>query len=96
MIIPEAPLVRRGVPVPGGARRTTIVIAAFLLATAFVLEGTPTATAASAFTNNVMAFAFAPCGGEKPGVCPDPGQRNDSGRMSGRQHRDAKHHRNKS
>jgi hypothetical protein len=77
MIISETPPARgtlRSAHAQSSRKRTAIVLAALPLATAFVLAGAPTATAATAFTNNhatsISGLFAAPCGGQKPGVCP--------------------------
>lgn len=59
--------------VAGRSRRKRAVIAlpALLLATAFTLAATPSATAAPAFANGSVATFSDPCRGQKPGVCPN-------------------------
>lgn len=68
-------------PTSGAARSSLVrsareramkVAAALLLAAAFVLTGTPTATATPALIDNHTSSSFVPCRGEQPGFCPGP------------------------
>jgi hypothetical protein len=73
-----------GIPPAGGvprsshaqsSRKLTMVMAASLLLGAFfVLAGAPAAPVALAFTGNhttSILHPSLPCGGDKPGICPD-------------------------
>ena len=77
MIIPEAPPARgaqRSAHAQSLRKRTMIVVATLLLATAFVLAGAATTTAVPVFRNNHVTSILdpsPPCSGEKPGICPD-------------------------
>ena len=93
MIIPATPPAcgaPRSAHAQSSRKRATIVAAVLPLATAFMLAGALTATAATALTSNrvtsVADFYSAPCGGKKPGVCPDFGDKqvDDSGQVSDR------------
>jgi hypothetical protein len=76
-------------PASGAARSSLVrsaregamkVVAALLLAAAFVLTGAPTATAAPAFTESYTPSSFdpaPPCRLDRPGVCPPAARSNE-------------------
>lgn len=65
--------------------RAMKVVAALLLAAAFVLTGAPTAIAAPAFTENYTPSSFdpaPPCRLDSPGVCPPATQSDEQAEVN--------------
>lgn len=70
---PPASGAARGSLVRSVRERALKVVAALFVATAFVLMGAPTATAAPALMDNHTPSSIVPpCRGDRPGFCPGP------------------------